>query len=176
MSFYHTVSAWHIPAAAWAASLTELAADGRRGTEGIALWLGTRYGGVARISHVALLRGPHVHRSRYLVQVEPELLNDLTDAVCDRGIVLVGQIHSHAPECRTDLSLADRQYGFTVPGYLSMVAPDFASRPRTPVGDCGVHIFEPGAGYRRLSANDVRERVLLVDSAGFDVFHVGEQR
>lgn len=175
MSFYHPVTAWHIPASAWAESLKELAADGRHGTEGIALWLGTRADGVARITHVALLRGQHIHRSRYLIQVEPELLNDLTDAAGDCGVVLVGQIHSHAPECRTDLSEADRQYGFSVPGYLSVVAPDFATRARTDVADCGVHIFEPRAGYCRLGVDDVRQRVLLVDNGGFDVFYIGEQ-
>lgn len=176
MTFYRPVTAWHIPAVAWARSLQELAADGRRGVEGIALWLGTRTDSVGTITHIAFLRGQHVHRSRYLIQVEPSVLNDLTDVASDRCVVLVGQIHSHAPECRTDLSDADRNYGFTVPGYLSVVAPDFVADPTIEIADCGVHIFEPGRGYRQLEADEVRQRVLVVDGLAIDVLHVGEER
>ena len=87
-------------------------------------------------------------------------MNEVTDIAIDQEAYLIGQIHSHPPGCGVDLSHADKRYGISVPGYLSVVAPDFAQRPDTPMAACGFHIFEQG-DWRRLAAHEVQTRVVL---------------
>jgi hypothetical protein len=162
MSFYYSkIDRWEIPTAAWGGSLEELADDGRRGVEGIVLWLGSRAPGLARVTHIALLRGPGVRRKRYLLEIDPLVISDITDLACEKGLVLLGQIHSHAPECRTDLSDTDRDHGVAVPYYLSVVAPAFVQQANLTFHDCGVHVFQPGEGFQSLTAPDIDGRIIL---------------
>jgi proteasome lid subunit RPN8/RPN11 len=73
-------------------------------------------------------------------------------------IVLIGQIHSH-PGTFVDLSLVDIKYGMTTPHYLSVVAPHYAQDLRSEWGDCGVHVYEPPHGFRRMHTAEVRKRI-----------------
>lgn len=173
MKFFPPIQKWSIPVCAWEASLEELAFDGQIGREGIAMWLGRRLAGIASISHVALLRGSGVRKRRYLIEIDAGLVNDLTDAALERNVVLLGQIHSHAPECSTDLSHADRQFGISVPSYLSVVAPEFALRSPTGLADCGFHVFDPPFGFRRLDLAEAEQRFSIVAAPDLETFIVG---
>lgn len=159
--YFPQVDVWEVPTDAFRTSMEEMRRDGIDGNEGVALWLGRREGGAARVTHVVALRGPGVTRRPDLLRIESWLLNDVTDVAIELGVSLVGQIHSHGPFGTTDLSPTDVIYGVTVPYYLSVVAPDFAASPRTRIDDCGVHIYEPRTGYRRLSFAEVHRRVRL---------------
>src|SRR5438128_2331576 len=119
MSPYSPVNVWLLPREALSLSMNEMAIDGRLGREGVALWLGKRENAVATITHVVALRGRGVSKRFDLLNISAELLNDVTDVAIDLGIMLVGQIHSHAPNFSTDLSPTDRMYGINVPDYLS---------------------------------------------------------
>jgi hypothetical protein len=55
--------------------------------------------------------------------------------------------------------------GITVPGFLSVVAPDYAMRPTTPIADCGVHLFEPPSGWRRMAQVEVTARIVITAGA-----------
>jgi hypothetical protein len=175
MTFFAPVHTWRVPASAFAASLREMARDGVRGDEGVALWLGRRGGGRAEVTHVVALRGPGVIKKPDQVVIHPGLVNEVTDLAIELGVVLVGQIHSHGVDYGTDLSDADRAYGIAVPYYLSLVAPDFALRPQTRLEDCGVYVFEPGRGFRRLSVAEAGERVQVVAAGPVPVLTVGEE-
>lgn len=93
------------------------------------------------------------------LRIETWLFNEVADLAIKLGLKLVGQIHTHGRGYGIDLSRADRSGGVAVPHYLSVVAPDYALRPNTRISDCGVHVFEPGYGYRRIPAHQVRTRV-----------------
>jgi hypothetical protein len=178
---------WIVPQAVLNASYKELASNGARGREGIALWAGVRASDgsepepYARITHVVLLRGPGVIRGRGYISITPELLNEVTDALAeaDEDLYLVGQIHGHPPMATTDLSEVDIAYGIRTPQYLSVVAPCFGMSGNARVEECGVHVFDRGAGWRRLGAAEVAIRVQVVDvHQRFDVtcLSVGDDR
>ncbi|MCI0464147.1 MAG: hypothetical protein L0Z62_45010 [Gemmataceae bacterium] len=173
MTFFGPVKTWRIPEPALAASLQEMARDGALGDEGVALWLGRRGGGEAEVTHVVALRGPGVIKRPDQLVIQPSLVNEVTDLAIELGVVLVGQIHSHGELFGTDLSYADRTFGITVPYFLSLVAPDYALRPRTRLEECGVHVFEPGHGFRRLSVPEVAQRLHLIPDASTRVLTVG---
>lgn len=156
---------WILPQAALDRSYEELAGDGARDREGIVLWGGiaepcARYDTVY-VTHVILLRGPGVVREMGYIGIAPELLNDVTDALAglDGDVYLVGQIHGHPPLATTDLSEVDIAYGIRTPHYLSVIAPDYGMAPAARLAECGVHVFEPRAGWRRLAPTEVAARV-----------------
>lgn len=171
--FFPAVQTWQISEAAFEDSLKEMALDGADGNEGIMLWLGHRRDGQAEITHLVALRGSGIIKEPDFLQVEPSLLNDVTDLAIELGVSLVGQIHSHGPGYPTDLSLTDRRYGIIVPYYLSVVAPDYGMRYETRIFDCGVHIYEPNLGYCRLSQSEVAQRIQVIDSPRLPLFTIG---
>ena len=167
---------WILPQTALDHSYAELAADGARHREGIVLWAGrSACDGdkrpVARITHVLLLRGPGVRRGFGYISIAPELLNDVTDALAAGGddLYVVGQIHGHPPGVPTDLSDVDIAYGIRTPQYLSVVAPDFGMSSPARIEDCGVHVFEPHAGWRRLASSEVAARLDIQEANMEDV-------
>lgn len=172
-NFFPAVEIWRLPRAAFAASLREMALDGEHGNEGIALWLGKRDGALVTITRVVCLRGDDVVREPAHLSVGADTLNEVADLAIDNGVTFVGQIHSHGRHFGVDLSLTDRRYGVAVPHFLSVVAPDYALRPDTTLSECGVHVFEAGAGYRRLGAAESARRLVLTDDDDVTVMTVG---
>jgi hypothetical protein len=106
--------------------------------------------------------------------IQASLVNELTDVAIELGIALIGQIHSHGALYGTDLSYADRNFGIAVPYFLSLVAPDYALRPQTRLEDCGVHVFEPRSGFRRLSVPEVAQRLRVFPGEPVPVLTIGE--
>ncbi len=174
-TFFSPIRTWCLPQGALPESLQEMARDGIGGNEGIALWLGHRVQGQAEITHVVGLRGPGVIKRPDFLRIEPWLLNDVTDLAIDLGVVLVGQVHTHGPGYGTDLSVTDRTYGIAVPFYISVVAPDYGLREGISITDCGVHVFEPGLGYRRLTIAEVERQVQIVLGVRPPLLLVGEE-
>lgn len=173
MSFFTPVITWTLPESILSESCREMARDGAEGNEGVALWLGRRWGGQAEVTHLIVLRGPGVVKRPDQLVIRPGLLNEVTDHAIELGVTLVGQIHSHGELFGTDLSYADHTLGIKVPYYLSLVAPDFAVRPVTRLEDCGIHVFEPGTGFRRLSAAEAGRRIKLVPSPPAHLVTIG---
>ncbi len=171
--FFPRVERWHIPEMAVADSLREMAQDGSQGNEGIVLWLGRRHGGEATVTHLVALRGPGVVKQPDLLIIEPWLLNEVTDVTIGLKVALVGQIHSHGDGHGVDLSITDRTRGIAVPHYLSVVAPHYAMEPRIRIEDCGVHVFESRTGYRRLSVDEIGQRLTIVPGGRVPLIIVG---
>lgn len=174
MTFFPQINRWLIPASAWSESFREMAIDGQLGNEGVALWLGRREGDQAEITHVLALRGPEVIREPDLLVVGASLLNDVTDLVIELGVRLIGQIHSHGTRYGTNLSYSDHRNGIKTPGYLSVVAPDYGVRPGTRLAQCGIHVFEKDRGFRRLTNDEVRRRVLVVEGLSIQTIVLGK--
>ncbi|MES2522551.1 MAG: hypothetical protein V4617_07640 [Gemmatimonadota bacterium] len=157
----HHATRWVVPQTALDRSYDELAADGARGREGIALWAGTAahdaHGQTVCVTHVLLLRGAGVERGPGYIGVSPELLNDVTDVLAALGgdVYLVGQIHGHPPRASTDLSEVDVAYGIRTPGFLSVVAPNYGMARVARLAECGVHVFDPRTGWQRVKSADL---------------------
>lgn len=162
---------WILPQRALDYAYQELAADGALDREGIALWAGTAQGSDVRVTHVLLLRGPGVVRKEGYIGIAPDLLNQVTDALSeiDGDVYLVGQIHGHPPRVSTDLSDVDIAYGIRAPNYLSVVAPNYGMSPVPRLEECGVHVFTPSVGWRRLLPSEVASRVSVVHLAAATV-------
>jgi len=173
---FPAVSEWIFPETVLPDSLAEMAADGLVGNEGVVLWLGHKGQGRTEVTHLVALRGQEITKLPDFLRIESSLINDVTDIAIDLGVSLVGQIHSHGRWYGTDLSVTDITYGFAVPFYLSVVAPDYALRSATSWKDCGVHVFEPGSGYRRLNIEEIRRRIRVVSGNKAPLLKVGEER
>jgi hypothetical protein len=143
-------------------SLQEMSNDGVHGNEGVVLWLGRRALEQAEITHLVGLRGSGVTKRPELLVITPWLLNEVADVALHLNVSLIGQIHTHGSGYGIDLSRTDRTRGIAVPHFLSVVAPDYGLRSDICITDCGVHVFEPGLGYRRLSMSEVEQRVQVV--------------
>ncbi len=175
MPKFSQIDSWTLPVSALENAFAEMALDGREGNEGVTLWLGKRGNGRAEITHSVVLRGPGVIKRPAYLNIEPDLLNDVADLAIELGLSLVGQIHSHGHGYSIDLSHTDRTYGIRVPYYLSLVAPDYAMNVKTPVTDCGVHIYEQDMGFRRFSLSEIDSRIKLVEGIDTPVVTVGEE-
>jgi proteasome lid subunit RPN8/RPN11 len=174
VNFFPVVEAWSIPESAFRLAMEEMARDGLKGTEGIALWLGGRRGNIAVVSHLAFLRGHGIVKAPDFVRIEPALFNEIADIALANELILVGQIHSHGPGYGTSLSWIDRVGGMAVPHYLSAVAPDYAIGDSIAPVDCGFHVYDPGSGYRLMKESEARERVRFLPAEMVDVLTVGE--
>ena len=153
-------------------SLHELARDGARGNEGVMLWLGNRTNGDAEINHLVGLRGRGITRAPLLLRISDGLVNDVADLAIKLGVAIVGQIHGH-PGTFVDLSPTDKKFGFNVPGFLSVVAPFYGLNDAVGFDDCGVHVYEPLTGYRRLGRDEIRNRLVITDLGTTQVHLVG---
>jgi hypothetical protein len=174
MTYFEPVSEWQLPLRALAASIEEMARDGRSGNEGVALWLGTRLDGISRIQAIVVLRGADVVKKPDLLVIGADTMNNVTDVAIDRGLALVGQIHSHGKHFGTNLSPTDHRYGVRIPHFMSVVAPEYGLRPFTGILDCGVHVFVPERDFVRLSAQEVVQRVKMTDLEDVAVITVGD--
>lgn len=162
MSLYEETKRWRVPNRALAECLKEMEPDGRRGNEGIVLWLGTVADGVATLAHLVALRGLGIRKTPDQIHIKPDLFNEVSIFAEAKDLILIGQIHSH-PGTFTDLSPTDIKYGVSTPYFLSLVAPHYAQDPRTTWQGCGVHLYEPKKGFRRLRASEVTDRVTFTD-------------
>jgi len=151
---------WIFPQGAIELAFAEVARNGMRGEEGIALWLGARHDHSMLITHVVHLHMKNVVRDRLHIQLDTSVMSDVMDVCISAGRTLVAQIHGH-PGTFTDLSVVDLAGGIEVPGYLSIVAPYYGTRYDATMQTCGVHVCEPAAGYRRLSPAEQAERLVI---------------
>ena len=172
MTYFSSPTAWRLPLEAFRHSLAEMAIDGVRHKEGVAMWLGRYEADIAVVTHVAVLRGPGVYKAADQLFISSGVMNELTDVAIETKTILIGQVHSHGPLYGTWLSETDKKYGIAVPGYLSAVAPDYALRPDTRIHDCGFHLFEAGAGWRRLASDEVERRIQVTEATDIPVLTV----
>lgn len=172
--YFPPVKKWIIPEICFAASLEEMSLDGKFGNEGIALWLGKRSQGNAAVTHLMRLRGSGIIKEPDFLQISPALLNEITGSALNHEVMLLGQIHSHGMYYGVDLSITDKEDGISVPYYLSLVAPDYAMRQHLSLDEYGIHVFEPGFGYRRLHSGEAKAAIEITTSS-ISILTIGEE-
>jgi proteasome lid subunit RPN8/RPN11 len=156
------VLGWRIPSNVLADSFAEMKKDGLRGNEGIVFWLGRNNSGQAEVTHLVSLRGKGVSRGPVNIRIDSSVINDVTDVAMELDVVLIGQIHSHGHGFGTDLSYSDRNYGFAISDYLSIVAPDYALKKSTSLSRCGIFVFDRHYGYRPIGKIEIKQRIKVV--------------
>ena len=149
---------WQLPQDLLAESIEVMAPHGRRGNEGLSLWLGTELGTLTCVTHMVELRGPGFMAAPQQLRISLSGMSALTDLADQLNVYLVGQIHSH-PGYFVDLSHVDKAYGIRIPGYLSLVCPHYAQFATTRLDHCGAHVFERGE-YRRMPACEAARRIV----------------
>lgn len=154
-----TLDSWLLPPDLISRSVTIMRPNGRRGCEGLALWLGRMAGRCAEVTHAVDMHGPGFSAAPLQLQLSHRALIRLTDLCGELDLFLIGQIHSH-PGLFLDLSLADCTYGIRRQDYLSLVCPYYAQHDTTILKQCGVHVFDAGS-YRRLPNGEVDRRIQL---------------
>ena len=173
-TFFPSVEMWRLAEGVLEGSLQEMSNDGVHGNEGVVLWLGRRAQGQAEITYLVGLRGSGITKRSDLLVISSWVLNEVSDIALQLSVSLIGQIHTHGSGYGIDLSRTDRTRGIAVPHFLSVVAPDYGLRSDISIADCGVHVFEPGLGYRRLSLREVEHRVQVVPGSPAPLLLVGQ--
>jgi hypothetical protein len=154
----------HLPAEIARQTQTHLAATGRRGLEGMALWAGIQDGEAFRI-RTCIVPQQQGHRTEHglAVTVAGAELHRINLQLYRDGLRLLAQIHSHPTEAyHSDTD--DRYAMATALGALSLVVPDFASGPFR-LEDFAVYRltpspwwrFAPGPYWRALTPKSVRD-------------------
>lgn len=174
--YFPTVGRWSLSEAVMQMSVAEMSRDGMLGNEGVAMWFGKRSHGCATVTHVVALRGRGVIKRPAQLVIQESVFAAVTETAIDLGVSLIGQIHSHGPGYGVDLSPTDRMYGVAVPYYLSLVAPDYAMRPYTPLTACGVHVLQPGKGFCRLAMHEIYRRFELTQESLPPLIVIGENQ
>ena len=153
--------------------LRSSAVDGRKGNEGIILWLGRREEKTAFITHLALLRGRGITKKPDYLSVSPALVNEVTESARSLEVKIVGQAHSHGRLYSTNLSPIDKTGGFQAPFFLSIVVPEYGLRKSTAIANCGVHVYELPNGYRRLQTDEITSSLKVQLRLSFSTITVG---
>jgi hypothetical protein len=169
--FFPTVAGWRLPGPALQASHREMARDGVVGNEGTVFWLGNRKAGIVAVKSVVLLRGPGIIKRPDFISISSDLINDVAGIAIELGQALVAQMHSHE-FAWTDLSPVDQAGGFRVPGFLSVVAPNFAQDPALDLHRCGIHVFD--ITWRRLSDAETTNSIVVDPGGDVVILTVGE--
>jgi len=106
-----------------------LQATGRRGLEGMALWVGTVAGPAAKITEV-IIPEQQGHRTDHglAVSVSGDELHQINVHLYKTKQRLIAQVHSHPTEAFHS-TMDDRYAIATALGSFSIVVPDFATGP-----------------------------------------------
>ena len=119
-------------------TVEHLRGAGKRGVEGIALWVGQSNGFSFEVMDIILpTQSGLVTDNGLLVMVEADELYRINRWLYDHKMVAVAQIHSHPGEAYH--SITDDTYPIvTATGGLSIVVPNFASQVFK-LNDCAVY-------------------------------------
>lgn len=142
-SLKHVVSV-RLPQARVEETHSHLAATGRRGLEGMALWAGIQDGDTFAVEQVIIPKQRGLRTEHGLaVTVEGIELHRINMSLRRDGLRLIAQIHSHPTEAFH--SAMDDEYAIaTALGSLSVVVPDFAAAPFSIRGCAVYRLTEPG--------------------------------
>jgi hypothetical protein len=129
-----------------------------RPTEEIVYWAGTKRADVC--SALTVIR-PDARLTRGSFRTTPEANAEVIAFLSDRGLAMVGQVHTHPGEW-VDHSEGDDEDAFMpTENYISIVVPTYCRRGMLPIGRCGVHRYE-GRRFRRITGEELRASVCIV--------------
>lgn len=130
------------------------------GVETACYWFGHDADSLQIVTTVAV---PKLFQSPGNYRVEPESWRRLARSMKEQGLTNLAQIHTHPIDYTVRHSPFDDQQAYsTQEGGLSLVFADYGVGCRYDLGAVGVH-ERTAAGWRLLEANDVADRIRMVD-------------
>lgn len=135
---------------------------GVRGSEGLVLWVGTVDGSAFNVTDLVIPKQKGVvGDSGVCVVVDTEEMRRLNYALFQAKKELVAQVHSHPTDAYH--SDTDDEYPIvTTMGGLSLVAPDFASRPFD-LRDYATYRLSEKATWDEMRERDVLKLIKIVN-------------
>lgn len=135
---------------------------GRQGFEGMGLWVGVPEGDGFRVTEAVIPAQKHMRTADGVcVAVGPEELHRLNVWLFKRRLTLVAQIHSHPREAYH--SGTDDAYAVaTTAGSLSLVVPDFATKPFA-LGLCAVYRLDAKGRWREVRTRDAARLIEITE-------------
>jgi hypothetical protein len=129
-----------------------------RPTEKVVYWAGVKRPDVC--TALTVIR-PDARLTRGSFRTTPEANAEVIAFLSDRGLALVGQVHTH-PGDWVDHSGGDDEDAFMpTENYISVVVPVYCRHGMLPIERCGVHRYE-GRAFRRISGDELRAGVCVV--------------
>jgi hypothetical protein len=137
---------------------------GRTGREGLVLWIGRREGVKFIVTELVIPEQQGIRTNDGVcVIIEGAALARLNADLYKRQLQLIAQIHSH-PQAAYHSSTDDEYAIATKVGCLSLVVPDFASRPFS-LAECATFRLNTAGQWTELSTIEVSR---LIHIAGGD--------
>jgi len=133
---------------------------GAQGREGFAVWAGTLAGGDA---HVATVLVPRADTDAWHGVVTPETTAAVLTALDERDLVPLLQLHSHPRRAFLSETDAIRPL-VAVPGFISVVIPDFGFVDLADVGRWSAHQYVRPGQWHELAAGERTRRFIIDDS------------
>jgi hypothetical protein len=135
---------------------------GELGCEGLTVWAGRRDGKAFHVECSLIPEQRHLQSGDGVcVIVEADALHRLNVFLHEQGLLPIAQVHSHPGEAYH--SGTDDQYAVvTKVGCLSLVVPDFASKPFA-LGDCAVYRLTADGRWGELTSAEAADLIKIVD-------------
>ena len=150
----------YVPTAILDVSVLWMRQSGTQGEERFLLWAGTVSSGEA---HVATVVMPRAKSGQLHGEIPADVVGRVLEALDSRDLVPIAQIHSHPRQAF--LSNIDRKRPLvSVPGFLSIIVPDFAFVDADAVDAWAVYEFRGHNQWRELAAAEKQDRIVLDQS------------
>ena len=134
---------------------------GRNGDEGLGLWVGIQAGRRFDVHQAVIPEQRHIRtRDGVCVMIGPDELHRLNVWLFERRLTLLAQVHSH-PGRAYHSSTDDEHAVATRTGSLSLVVPDYATRPFD-LGAVAAYRLEPDGRWRPVKAAACRKLITIV--------------
>lgn len=133
---------------------------GTSGREGFVVWAGALSGGDA---HVYTLVVPRTSSAGCHGEISQEVTASLLEGLDARDLVPVAQLHSHPESAFLSETDAIRPL-VVVPGFLSIVIPNFGFIDLENLSLWSAHEFQGGSGWHELGDPEKARRLVIDDS------------
>lgn len=129
-----------------------------RPTEKVVYWAGVKRPDVCTV--LTVIR-PDARLTHGSFRTTPEANAEVIAFLSERGLALVGQVHTH-PGVWVDHSGGDDEDAFMPSeNYISIVVPSYCRGGMLPIERCGVHRYE-GRRFRRIKGDELHASVCIV--------------
>jgi proteasome lid subunit RPN8/RPN11 len=127
-------------------------------TEKVVYWAGIKRPDVCTATTVIR---PAARLTRGSFRTTPEANAEVIAFLSDRGLALVGQVHTH-PGPWVDHSGGDDEDAFMPrENYISIVVPSYCRAGMLPIEHCGVHRYEART-FRRITGDELHASVCVL--------------
>lgn len=129
-----------------------------RPTERVIYWAGVKRPDVC--TALTVIR-PDARLTRGSFRTTAEANAEVIAFLSDRGLALVGQVHTHPADWVDHSGGDDEDVFMPTENYISIVVPSYCRGGMLPIERCGVHRYE-GRTFRRMKGDELRTSVCVV--------------